>query len=66
PADSQINLVDHALNQLPLPHSSPCPPFWVTLCRILWYFDTLCNPEEDYSTDPEPSQVLLPSLFPWW
>ncbi|KAI7897921.1 uncharacterized protein BX663DRAFT_444062, partial [Cokeromyces recurvatus] len=43
----------------PLSRSSPCPPFWVALCRILWFFDTLCNPEGDYTTDPEPGQVWL-------
>ncbi|KAI8990749.1 hypothetical protein BDF20DRAFT_812222 [Mycotypha africana] len=51
------NRIDYALCQLPLSSSAACPEFWVDLCSILWHFDKLCNPEGDYSTDPDPGRL---------
>jgi hypothetical protein len=57
PPDLLVHPIDHALNQLPVSRSAPCPSFWVDLCTILWHIDQLCNPEGDYSNDPPPGQV---------
>lgn len=56
PSDSVANVIDYALNQLPLTSKS-CPDWWSDLCTLLWHFDQLCNPDGDYSTDPTPGLV---------
>ncbi|KAI8966914.1 hypothetical protein BDF20DRAFT_903547 [Mycotypha africana] len=59
PMETNLTRVDHALNDLPTSASATCPSYWVTLCRLLWTYDTFCNPEGDYSTDPDPGAVWL-------
>ncbi|KAG1390509.1 hypothetical protein G6F60_012959 [Rhizopus arrhizus] len=46
--------IDYLLSLLPVSPSARCPPFWVSLCTILWHFDQLCNPDGDYTNDPPP------------
>ncbi|KAG1529956.1 hypothetical protein G6F48_013341 [Rhizopus delemar] len=54
PAGSTELHIDYLLSLLPVSPSARCPPFWVSLCTILWHFDRLCNPDGDYTNDPPP------------
>ncbi|KAG1086115.1 hypothetical protein G6F39_012525 [Rhizopus arrhizus] len=54
PAGSTELHIDYLLSLLPVSPSARCPPFWVSLCTILWHFDQLCNPDGDYTNDPPP------------
>ncbi|KAG0862384.1 hypothetical protein G6F62_013793 [Rhizopus arrhizus] len=54
PAGSTELHIDYLLSLLPVSPSARCPPFWVSLCTILWHFDQLCNPDGDYTNDPSP------------
>ncbi|KAG0925951.1 hypothetical protein G6F63_012978 [Rhizopus arrhizus] len=54
PAGSTELHIDYLLSLLPVSPAARCPPFWVSLCTILWHFDQLCNPDGDYTNDPPP------------
>ncbi|KAG1041637.1 hypothetical protein G6F43_012066 [Rhizopus delemar] len=54
PAGSTELHIDYHLLLFLVSPSARCPPFWVSLCTILWQFDHLCNPDGDYTHDPSP------------